>query len=96
MAYFYIELGVGSYTNNLIQEKKSYNFGISEFYPEDNIHKTFYDLTLNSVGDTITYEWEDGDTAETNIDGISEYSITFWYKYLFTYPIRVYELPIWS
>lgn len=34
----------------------------------------------------FTEEWEDGDTPETNIDGLSEYAYGFWFRYLTMYP----------
>jgi hypothetical protein len=43
----------------------------------------------SSADDALIEVWEDGDTAETNIDGISEYGYGFWFKYLSLHPDRV-------
>lgn len=45
--------------------------------------------------DLLVNEWEDGDTPETNIDGLMEYAYGFWFRYLTTYPTRMYQKPAW-
>jgi hypothetical protein len=40
-------------------------------------------------------EWEDGDTPETNIDGITEYAFGFWFRYLTMFPKHILKKPDW-
>jgi hypothetical protein len=54
-------------------------------------------LDLDHSNDNVLdHQWEDGDTPETNIDGIAEYAIGLWFRYLTTYPTRVVNKPLWQ
>ena len=55
----------------------------------------YFDLDHNAE-DALDNEWEDGDTPETNIDGICEYGVGLWFRYLTTYPKRVVKKSTWQ
>jgi hypothetical protein len=91
-------VGDQSYYEANFDTTASYQHGFTEFspkspilwHPEDNI------LELDhSKEDLLHHELKDGDTSETNIDGIAQYAIAFWFKYLTTYPKRLLSKPAW-
>jgi hypothetical protein len=52
-----------------------------------------FEVSASEEEEAFVYEWEDGDTPETNIDGLSEYGLGFWFRYLTTFPVRLYSKP---
>jgi hypothetical protein len=73
--------------------------GMQEFSPKLPLAWGPTELYVNldhSEPDALIQKWEDGDTAETNIDGISEYAIGLWFRYLTTFPTRVFKKPNWQ
>jgi hypothetical protein len=70
-----------------------------EFSPKSPIiweqPEIYLDLD-HSKDSTLDHEWEDGDTPETNIDGIAEYAVGLWFRYLTTFPKRVVKKPLWQ
>lgn len=73
--------------------------GITEFEPKNPIvwddEKELHGINWEE-DDGLVQEWEDGDTPETNIDGLTEYGYGFWFRYLTTRPNRLYDpKPDW-
>lgn len=50
---------------------------------------------MNYEEEFLVQEWEDGDTPETNIDGLTEYGYGYWFRYLTTYPVRIPKKENW-
>jgi hypothetical protein len=77
----------------------SFVLGSAEFTPKTaiiwNYEEEVVAIAASEDSEPITHEWEDGDTPETNIDGLSEYAFGFWFRYLTAYPQHLYEKPQW-
>jgi hypothetical protein len=72
--------------------------GYTEFSPKAPIiwDKENKLMAMDSAEEELLDEaWEDGDTPETNIDGLTEYAYGFWFRYLTTYPQRLVKKPQW-
>lgn len=97
IAYFELLVGPGSYHEKNFDNVNSYVKGLNEFAPAKpitwNHPEDQFAVSASEEADAVFEEWEDGDTAETNIDGISEYGFGFWFRYLTTFPEHLYEKP---
>lgn len=49
----------------------------------------------HSKDELLSEEWDDGESGQTNIDGIVQYAMGFWFRYLTTYPVRLVKKPAW-
>jgi hypothetical protein len=98
IAYMDLMIGTLSFYTKGFENIPSYMKGLMEFSPKSPIiweqPDLYFDLD-HKAEKAFEHEWEDGDTPETNIDGIAEYAIGMWFRYLSTYPKRVVRKAAW-
>jgi hypothetical protein len=99
IAYFEVLVGSTAFHEKEYDVVNSFVLGSAEFTPKTaiiwNYEEEVVAIAASEDSEPITHEWEDGDTPETNIDGLSEYAFGFWFRYLTAYPQHLYEKPQW-